>query len=93
MELRNFSNPDIVYKRALEIFGTIQLKESTRKDKKYMIRGEFSNNKWVHFGQWGYKDFTYTFDPIKRLNFQKRNHKWKNSEKNKPSFLSYYLLW
>ncbi len=48
--IHEYSNPDIVLKTAKEIFGdNIELQLSTHKNKKYMIRGEFTQNKWIHF--------------------------------------------
>jgi len=51
------------------------------------------DNKFIHFGQMGYSDFTKTNDETKRKNFRSRNRAWKNAQKISPSWLSYHLLW
>ena len=71
----------------------LEFKISTRKNKKYMVKGEFSRNKWIHFGQMGYQDYTYHNNDIRRLNFKNRNIRWSNSKVDSPAFLSYYILW
>ena len=87
-----YSNPKIVYQKAKSIFGNnIDIKLSTRKDKKYMILND--DNKWVHFGEMGYEDYTKHNDIERLINFKKRNSKWKNANKYSPAFLSYFLLW
>ena len=49
-ELKKFSNPTIVKKKAVEIFGKdVKLAVSTRKQNKYMILNPHTD-KWVHFG-------------------------------------------
>ena len=55
--------------------------------------GEFTNYKWVHFGQKGHEDYTKHNDIKRRNNFKKRNNAWKSKPINSPAFLSYYLLW
>ena len=94
-ELLKYSNPYEVQRLADELFDNIpyELKISTRKNKKYMIRGEFTNNKWIHFGQMNYEDFTKHKDHIRRNNFANRNRAWRNKPINTPAFLSYNLLW
>jgi len=64
---------------------------STRKDKKYMI--ENPAGKMVHFGAKGYADFTGHKDPVRLMNFRKRNAKWKSAPKWSPGWLAYHLLW
>ncbi len=89
-----YSNPDIVMKKAREIFGDdIELKISTHKNKKYMIKGAFTNDKWIHFGQMFYEDYTKHQNHRRLINFRNRNHKWMYSKPNTSSFLSFYLLW
>jgi hypothetical protein len=51
------------------------------------------NNKWIHFGQMFYEDFTKHNDQKRRENFLKRNYKWKNAPKYSPAYLAYHLLW
>ena len=90
------SNPEEVYKPAKKIIhphSNFELNLSTRKNNKYMIRGEFTNNKWVHFGNINYEDYTFHKDKRRLDNFRKRNSKWGYSNMDTPSFLSFYLLW
>ena len=89
-DLKNFSNPDYVMKKAKEDYG-MNIEISDRKDKKYMVQNP--EGKWIHFGQMGYEDYTYHNDKVRRNNFRKRNHKWANFPKYSPAFLSYHLLW
>lgn len=91
-EIYQYSNPKIVFEKANRIFDNVNIKISTRKNKKYMLFNP-SNNKWVHFGQWGMEDYTKHKDEKRRKSFLIRNHKWANNDFYTPSFLSYYLLW
>lgn len=70
--------------------GISKILVSSRKNKKYMV---VINNKVVHFGDTNYEDFTYHGDKNKQRLFKTRNDKWKNSPKNSPAYLAYYLLW
>ena len=88
-QLKEFSDPEIVAHKAQEL-GLNPMNESSRKDKKFMV---FDGHKMQHFGQMGYYDYTRTLDKEKRDRFRKRNHKWANSPKYSPAWLSYYLLW
>lgn len=91
IEILKYSDPIIVRENANKYLGTdVPVYLSTRKDKKYMIK---HNNRWVHFGQMLYKDYTLTNDENKKLNFQKRNYKWAKQDKYTPGWLSYNLLW
>lgn len=93
-EIFKYSNPYRVFDNALKIFGdNIELSLSPRHNKKYMIKGDFSDGKWIHFGAWEMEDFTKHKDRQRRNNFRTRNHKWKDKPENTPSFLSYHLLW
>ena len=88
-----YSNPDIVYKKAKKLFGDeFELYISTRKDKKYMIKFS-TNKKFIHFGQYGYEDYTKSKNKHKRDLFRIRNKKWADSYIYSPGYLSYYLLW
>jgi hypothetical protein len=89
-EILKYSDPIVVRANADKYIGDIPVYLSTRKDKKYMIK---HNNKWVHFGQMLFKDYTLTKNEKKKINFQKRNHKWKDQPKYTPAWLSYNLLW
>jgi hypothetical protein len=96
MSLEDFSNPLKVYEKAFKIYGNdVLIKPSTRKNKKYMIYDPI-NNKWVHFGQMGYQDFTRHENLIRRDRYLKRATKIKGNWKNNiysPNFLSIFLLW
>lgn len=88
-----YTNPKEVFKKAKKIFGNnVDVRLSTRRDKKYMILNP-NNNKWVHFGHMGYEDYTIHKDEDRRERFLKRNHDWAHSDKYTPSYMSYHLLW
>ena len=92
-EILKYSNPKTVFLRAKRLLGKdVEIKLSTRKDKKYMILNP-DNDKWVHFGQIGYEDYTKHKDKLRRELFLKRNHMWVNKGKYTPAYLSYVLLW
>ena len=92
-DIYNYSNPKEVYKKAKKILGKdVEFKISNRKDKKYAILNP-ETNKWVHFGQMGYQDFTKHKDIERKEDFKKRNHKWSIRYEYSPAYLSYYLLW
>lgn len=93
MDLKKYSNFQKVnslsmkkYKRPVAV--------STRKQKKYMIKDD--NNKFIHFGQLGYEDFTKHKDEERRERYLKRTAKikgdWKEN-KFSPNNLSRNLLW
>lgn len=67
-----------------------QVFQSTRKTKKYMV---IHNNKWIHFGQKGYKDFLQTGDLERRRLFRLRNAKWADAKPYSPASLSYHISW
>lgn len=96
--LKKYSDIDKV-KEQIEQFllpymkDPIEFDVSTRKDKKYMIRGKFTNNKFIHFGQMGYEDYTKHGSTKRRMAFKERNNKWINKPVYSPAFLSYILLW
>lgn len=88
-----YSNPSIVRKMADEHgYKNDEIYLSTHKNKKYMIYDPYTN-KMVHFGQFPFFDYTKHKDKIRRERFQRRNHKWADSELYSPANLSYYLLW
>ncbi len=103
MNLSDYSDFETVLSRAKHYYGeNVILKKSTRKTKKYMIFDPY-NNKFIHFGQMGYKDFTkyvQIYD-IKRANQHRTRYlkralkikgKWMNNPYS-PNFLSLLLLW
>lgn len=88
-----YSNPKQVLKMAKKIYGNdVEIDYSTRKDKKYMIKNP-ETNKWVHFGQMNYEDYTKHKDKIRRNNFRQRNSKWADADEYSPAFMAYYILW
>jgi hypothetical protein len=88
-ELYKCSNPEEVNRLAMK-FQLNPAYESSRKDKKYMV---FDGNKMVHFGSSKYQDYTKHKNEKRRDNFRKRKHRWANSPKYSPSWLSWNLLW
>jgi hypothetical protein len=58
MNLNDYSDFESVLNRAKLYYGEeVKLLQSTRKMKKYMIFDPY-NNKFIHFGQMGYLDYT-----------------------------------
>ena len=100
--LTDVSNPEMVYKRAIKLYGdnTI-IKESTRKDKKYIILD--NTKKYVHFGSLNHLDYTkylelYGLDVANnhKQRYLKRALNIKGNWKNNiysPNNLSIYLIW
>lgn len=72
----------------------IDLKSSTRKDKKFMAIFTIGNkNKTTHFGQYGASDYTIHKDKERKKRYQERH---KNDNINNPlsaGALSWYILW
>lgn len=92
-EINKYSNPKTVYKNAKQLYGNdVEIQLSSNPKKKYMIYDPY-NEKWVHFGEYGYEDYTKHQDEERRERFLKRNAKWKNSKPYTSSFMSYYILW
>jgi hypothetical protein len=91
-EIQQYSDFNTVKRNARHFLGSnVDIQISTRKDKKYMIRSP--DGKYIHFGQIGFQDYTKHRDEKRKELFRKRNHKWKDSPKYSPAWLSYYLLW
>jgi hypothetical protein len=96
-ELKNYSNPTIVKKKAVELFGkNVKLAVSTRKQNKYMIQRP--DGKWVHFGSWNppMEDYTFHKNEVRRRNYLARSKGIKGDwAKNpySPNSLSVSLLW
>ncbi len=74
------------------------LKNSTRKNKKYMLVSKISPS--IHFGAKGMSDYTLNKDPGRKLRYIMRHRKnedkfWSHTKKNlfTPSYLSRYILW
>jgi hypothetical protein len=93
--ITDYSNPQKAQKAAFKYLGNNgKLFLSTRKNKKYMIRDK--NDKWVHFGQMGYEDFTKHQDDERRKKYLKRSMNirgnWKENPYS-PNNLSINILW
>lgn len=78
-------------------YGAEDIKQSTRKDKKYMV---LYKGKWIHFGQQGYSDFLEHKDPKRRANYRKRAKGIKDGQgrltykvKTSPNYWAYNVLW
>lgn len=94
--LRQVSDPETVSRRARKIFGRdVDLRESDSQDKKYMIWDPIKE-KWVHFGNLNYEDYTYHRDPERRRNYLARSGgiagNWKKNAYS-PNNLARKLLW
>lgn len=91
----NKSNFEVVKRKAKKYLGDdVIIKKSTRKNKKFMVLDE--KNKWIHFGDDRYQDYTKHKDKNRRERYLKRATKikgnWKN-DKYSPNNLSINLLW
>ena len=93
-DITMWSNPETAQQKAFKYLGQdAELYRSDKKDKKYKI---FDGNKWVHFGQMGYQDFTKHKDENRRNNYLKRTANMKGNWKNNPyspNNLSRNILW
>jgi hypothetical protein len=70
--LKTYSHYGTASKKAKMYLGKdAKLLVSTRADKKYMILDP-TTNKYVHFGQMGYEDYTKTGDDSKRFRYLRR---------------------
>jgi len=92
----NYSNPDIVYKKAQQYLGkNVIINFSNKPPKKFMILNPHTE-KWVHFGLMPYEDFTKHLDQKRRQNYLTRTKNmrgnWKNN-KYSPNNLSRNILW
>lgn len=93
VRILRYSNPRTVFALARKKLGkTVQIELSSRADKKYQVFDR-KRNRWVHFGQWGYEDYTKHKDEERRRRFRMRNHAWASAERYSPAYLSYVLLW
>jgi len=85
---------DQVIKNAKSYLGNVIILPSTRKNKKFMIMNP--NNKYVHFGDKRYEDFTQHKNKDRQQNYLKRSSNikgnWKNN-KYSPNNLSMNILW
>lgn len=94
-QIKNVSNPYLVNQKAKMLLKDDYVIDiSTRVNKKYMIKGIFTKNKWVHFGDSRYEDYTKHQDDERKNKFKLRNSHWlKGYEKYSPAWFSYNLLW
>jgi hypothetical protein len=90
------SNPYTVYIKAKEyLTDDTVVKMSNRKNKKYMVLNP-NTNKYVHFGDINYQDFTKHNDPVRRDRYLKRTENIKGDWKSdlySSNNLSRVLLW
>ena len=93
--IHKYSNPKKVQQLANKYHKGLKIYHSNKKLKKYMIKDP-NSNKWIHFGQIPYEDFTKHKDPNRRKNYLKRSRNikgnWK-SNKFSPNNLAINLLW
>ena len=95
-KLKRYSNPLIAQKKAYKCLGkTAKLYPSSNPVKKYDIYDPI-NNKWVHFGQIGYEDFTKHRDKKRRKNYLTRTSNmrgnWRDNSYSANN-LSRCVLW
>jgi len=90
------SNPDIVSKNAKKYFGKdTEIFLSNRKNSKYAIYNPYKN-KFIHFGNINYEDFTKHKNLDRRNSYLKRATNLKGNWRNdiySPNNLAINLLW
>jgi hypothetical protein len=92
-DIDSYSDPQEVLRKVHKYLGrNTDLYLSTRQKKKYMLLNP-DTNKFIHFGEIGYIDYTKSKDKKLRDNFRQRNHKWKDAPKYSPAYLAYHCLW
>ena len=96
MDIKEYSNPSVVYKKAKQYLDKdVNIQLSNKADKKYMVLNP-NTNKWIHFGQMGYEDYTKHHDEKRRENYLRRTANmrgdWKEN-KYSPNNLSRNILW
>jgi len=96
IELQKYSDPKRVQKNARRYFqDDVTVYVSTNKNKKYMVKNP-TNNKYVHFGEIGFEDFTKHKDKKRQSDYLSRATKIKGNWKSNrfsPNNLSINLLW
>lgn len=91
-EILKWSDPSKVQKKANQYFSKkTPVLLSTRKDKKYMVKSP--EEKYIHFGQMGFQDFTVHKDKARRASYLNRSSGIKGKDKYSPNQLSRNLLW
>lgn len=93
--LSSFSDINKAKQNAYDYLGkNVKLIPSTRKDKKFMIIKPDGTK--IHFGAFGYEDFTKHQDKERQQSYLNRSGKiignWKN-DKYSPNNLSREILW
>lgn len=95
-ELLKYSNPDEVYRKAVQIYGpNTFITVSNIKNKKYAIFNPY-DDKFINFGQMGYEDFTKHKDEKRRENYLNRSANIRGNwryDPYSPNNLSRNLLW
>jgi len=78
-------------------YGAQDIVNSWRRNKKYAV---LYNNKWIHFGDNRYQDFTTHRDHSRRKNYRSRSSQIRNRSgaltyrnKNYANFWAYHVLW
>jgi hypothetical protein len=92
----NYSDPEVVFQNAQTYLGrNVMIRFSDKPLKKYMVLNP-ETDKWIHFGQMSYEDFTKHQNPIRRERYLKRTANikgnWKN-DKYSANNLSRNILW
>ena len=94
-EIRKYSNPTEVYRKASKYLGkTAKIELSPKRDKKYMVITP--DGRKVHFGQMGYQDYTQHKNKTRRKNYLTRSGKIKGDwakDKYSANNLARRLLW
>lgn len=94
-QLKKVSNMQVAQEEAYKIYGEdAKLYISNRKNKKYMIYSPI-DDKFVHFGDIRYEDFTFHKDEARRQLYHKRHPsrgKWGRNPYS-PHNLSLSILW
>lgn len=92
--INDVSNPEVVLKQLHLNYGKSKdLELSTRKYKKYMVK---NNNKYIHFGDIRFEDFTKHKNKERQQDYLKRASNIKGNWKKdiySPNMLSIVLLW
>jgi hypothetical protein len=95
-DILKYSNPKKVFANARKYLGKkVIIRLSTRDEKKYMVYNP-TEDKWVHFGQMGYEDFTKHKDQERREDYLERSGNMHGEWRNNPysaNNLARNLLW
>ena len=95
-EILKWSDPEEAQRKAFEFLGPDAiLYLSEKKNKKYKIFDPI-NNKFVHFGQMMYEDYTKHQNDQRRYNYRRRAKNMLGNWRNNPysaNNLSIHILW